>query len=290
MLTRGIYTALVTPFTQEGSIDKRAFSRLLSIQEDANISGIIVGGTTGESATLVEEELCTLIQESMQYRMPIIAGIGSANTAHSVSLAKRVSSYPIKALLVVMPYYNKPTQEGMFQHIESIVKVTDIPIILYNVPSRTVSSITPETVARLKESFPNQIIGIKEATQDMLVFTRLRSLCGEDFLLFTGDDATLYPSLTVGSSGAISVISNIIPKMSMRLMEFFDKQEYSTALDIHEQLQEYIRYIFIETNPIPIKYALWYKGYIENYLRLPLTPLSIEYRKGLEKYIDSIQE
>ena len=285
MLTQGIYTALVTPFTHDDEVDIEAFHRLLVSQQQSGITGIVIGGTTGESITLTDSELKLLLQEASSYSIPIIAGIGCACTAHSVKLARSLSLPSISAFLVVMPYYNKPTQEGIFRHIESIVRVTDTPLILYNVPHRTGVSILPQTVVKLRETFPHHIIGIKEATQDMLMFTRLRSLCGNDFLIFTGDDATLYPSLTVGSNGAISVISNIIPRVCMELFNAFQKEDYAIALHIHNSLQNYIRCLFIETNPIPIKYALSYLGIIKEYLRLPLTPLSLEYRGELEQCI-----
>ena len=290
MITQGIYTALVTPFTKMNTLDIEAFHRLITIQQQAGISGIVIGGTTGESVTLAESELELLLQESTSYKLPIIAGIGCADTAYSVILAKQCSLPNVNALLVFMPYYNKPTQEGMIEHIKAIVNVTDKPLILYNVPHRTGVSIAPETVAKLQELFPQQIIGIKEATQNMLLFTRLRSLCGSSFLIFTGDDATLYPSLTVGSDGGISVISNILPRTCMELFQSCATKDYAKAQEIHNSLQEYIELLFIESNPIPIKYALSFLGLIEEYLRLPLTPLSLEYRSALESCILAFKE
>lgn len=290
MLARGIYTALVSPFTKDNTLDIEAFHRLLTIQHKAGISGVVIGGTTGESVTLTQSELLLLLTESSSYPLPVIAGIGCANTAHSVMLAQQCSMPHVNALLVVMPYYNKPTQEGIIQHVEAIIKVTDTPLILYNVPHRTAVSIAPETVARLQESFPKQIIGIKEATQDITLFTRLRSLCGNEFLLFTGDDATIYPSLTVGADGAISVLSTILPKTCMELFHLTCSHDYTRALEIHTALQECSRLLFIESNPIPIKYALSYLGIIEGYLRLPLTPLSSQYRKALEQCISGLEE
>ncbi|MGL4722088.1 MAG: 4-hydroxy-tetrahydrodipicolinate synthase [Desulfovibrionaceae bacterium] len=276
MLTEGIYTALITPFTKDNIIDYKAYTTLVEHQIQNGIMGLVPCGTTGEASTLSTVEYESIVEITchlVKKRIPVIVGIGSNNTEYSILLTKIANTHPVDALLLVMPYYNKPSQEGIIAHVIAIAKQTDLPIILYNVPSRTGINLDITTIRELQKILSKQIIGIKEATQDIIRFSQLRMFCGDDFLIFSGDDASTYPALTVGANGAISVSSHILPKQMVELFSCWKKGDTQKAQEIHYALLEMNETLFIETNPMPVKRALYKMNYIDEIVRLPLVPL-----------------
>lgn len=285
---KGAYTALVTPF-KNGEIDEESLRALVEFQIAEGIDGIVPCGTTGESATLTHKEHKRVIEitiEAAGGRVPIIAGAGSNSTAETIELTKHAKDAGAAAVLLITPYYNKPTQEGLFQHFSRVAESVDIPQVVYNVPGRTCLNMLPETVARLSK-FSN-IVGIKEATADMEQSSWIKSLCGDDFDIISGDDATLFPLLTIGGSGVISVISNILPKEMSQLCKAYFDGDIDEARRIHYKLLPLAKILFCETNPIPIKEALHIMGKITEEVRLPLTRLAEESRVKLQEVMKNI--
>jgi dihydrodipicolinate synthase len=275
MLT-GSLVALITPMNRSGSVDWPALEQLVEYHIQAGTDALVVAGTTGESVTLSEDELFTLFDRTLEYcngRIPVIAGCGSNNTAHAKELAKQISKLGMTAGLSVTPYYNKPTQEGLYQHYAVIGEYSGLPQILYNVPGRTGCDLKPETVARLAGNFG--ICGVKEATGDLSRVAQLRELCGQDFALYSGDDATACEFMLKGGNGVISVTANIAANEMSRLCTYALSGNQCAALEIDERLRPLHQELFIESNPIPVKWAAARMGLI-NYadLRLPLTLLS----------------
>ena len=271
--------ALVTPMSAAGAVDYAAVDQLIEWHLESGTAALVVAGTTGESATLNHEEHAELIRHAARQaagRIPVVAGTGSNSTAQTIALSRAVADAGIAACLVVAPYYNKPTQDGMFRHFTAIAEAVDRPLILYNVPTRTAVDLAPETVARLA---PNPGIGgCKEATGEVARVARLRALCGEEFLLFSGDDATAREFMLAGGDGVISVTANVAPaKMAaMCAAALNGDAEEAARLDaslagLHEEL-------FAESNPIPAKWALNRMNRIEKGIRLPLTWLSEAHR------------
>jgi len=270
----GTMTALVTPF-RNGAIDEEAFRAHLDRQIDAGVDALIPAGTTGEAATLSFAEHKHLIEITVQHvagRVPVIAGTGSNNTAESIELTRSAKELGADAALLISPYYNKPTQEGIYLHYKAVAEAVHLPQIIYNVPGRTNSNIQPETVARLADIA--NIVGIKDATADMAQLTRTMMACGDRMTFFSGDDATAFPFMALGGSGVISVVSNIAPKTMHQLTEAMRSGNLDIARRAHFALQDLSDAMFVQANPMPVKAACSLLGWMENELRLPLTPLS----------------
>ena len=271
---RGSLVAIVTPF-KDGKIDEKAFRDLIEFQINNGTDGIVPCGTTGESATLSHEEhekIIGLTIEAVNGRVPVIAGTGSNNTSEAVRLTKHAKKAGANAALLITPYYNKPTQEGLYQHYRKVAEEVDIPVILYNVPGRTGVNMLPETVARLAEI--KNIVGIKEATGDLKQISDVISLCPKDFLLLSGDDFTVYPTLAIGGHGVISVVANVAPKDMADLCDAYFAGDMKKANELHYKLLPLNAVMFIETNPIPVKTALSLMGKVSSEMRLPLCDMS----------------
>ncbi len=283
---QGCGTALVTPFSRDGMIDVEALRRLVQFQLREGIDFLVPCGTTGETPTLEKEEYLGVIRVVMEEaggKVPIVAGVGSNNTRHVCELAKEVSALGVDALLSVAPYYNKPTQEGLYQHFKAIAEATELPVIVYNVPGRTSSNIEPATTARLSKL--SNITGIKEASGNIVQQMEVIRAVGSDFAILSGDDAFTFPLMALGGKGVISVASNEVPGSMSRLVRLLREGEYDEARKLNEQLLPLMQVNFIETSPIPVKAALAMMGMIEEIYRLPLVPMKPENRAKLEKVL-----
>ncbi|MCK5679661.1 4-hydroxy-tetrahydrodipicolinate synthase [bacterium] len=270
----GAMVAVVTPF-KDGVVDETALRELVEFQIDGGTDAIVPCGTTGESATLSHNEhhqVIDIVVDAVAGRVPVIAGTGSNNTAESIRLTQHAKDVGADGVLLITPYYNKPSQEGLYQHFKAIAESVDIPNILYNVPGRTSVDMLAETVGRLAE-LPN-VVGIKEATASMQRASEIVACCGEDFILLSGDDFTFFPQMCVGGHGVISVTANIAPSLISGIYDAFVGGEFSEAQRLHRHLQKLCATLFIETNPVPVKTAVAMMGKIEDELRLPLSPLT----------------
>ena len=271
---KGAFTALVTPFS-DGQIDTQALRDHVDFQIGKGIDGLVPCGTTGEASTLSHDEHIEVVRITVEHaagRVPVIAGSGSNSTAEALELTKRVKETGANACLMITPYYNKPTQEGLFQHFSTIAQKVDIPIILYNVPGRTGINMLPDTVARLA-AVPN-IVGLKDAAADLKQTSFTRQLVPDDFVILSGEDTLVYPLMAVGSSGVISVTSNILPGEMAEMCRRFLEGDMAGAAELHHRLLPMCDALFVETNPIPVKAALAMMGRMKNELRLPLVPIS----------------
>jgi len=271
---KGSLIPIVTPF-KEGKIDEEGFRDLIEFHITNGTDAIVPCGTTGESATLTHEEheqLIDLSIEAANHRIPVIAGTGSNSTAEAIKLTTYAKKTGADGALLITPYYNKPTQEGLYNHYKAIAEETDLPLILYNVPSRTGVNMLPETVARLSE-MPT-IVGIKEATGSLRQICDIIHLCGEKCSVFSGDDFTNYPILAVGGKGVISVTANIMPDKIAAMYDAFESGNFDKSRELHYQLLELHNSLFLETNPIPVKTALSLMGKISPEMRPPLSPMS----------------
>lgn len=275
-LLQGSIVALVTPMNNHGEVDFENLKQLVEYHVQAGTNAIVSVGTTGESATLSIEENVKVILKTVEFaagRIPVIAGTGANATSEAVTMTKLLNNSGIVGCLSVVPYYNKPTQEGMYQHFKAIAECTDIPQILYNVPGRTGSDLLPETVGRLS-TIPN-IIGIKEATGDISRVQKIKQLAGKDFFVFSGDDASCLEAMKLGAEGVISVTSNVAPKAMAEMCRLARQGHFSEAETINQRLMPLHKNLFIESNPIPVKWACYKLGLIADpTLRLPLTLLS----------------
>ncbi len=274
-MIQGSIVALVTPMKRDGSLDDESLSRLIEFHIAQGTDAIVAVGTTGESATLDEEEHCRVIRfvvDRVAGRIPVIAGTGANSTTEAINLTARAKDAGADACLLVTPYYNKPTQEGLYRHYKAVAEAVDIPQILYNVPGRTACDMLPLTVARLAR-IPN-IVGIKEATGNLDRATEIMRLCGPDFLLYSGDDATACEFCLLGGKGVISVTANVAPKLMHEMCVAAIAGDAETARAIDGKLNALHRDLFIESNPIPVKWAVHELGLIDSGIRLPLTWLS----------------
>jgi len=279
----GSMIPIVTPF-KDGEIDKQGFLGLIEFHLTSGSDGIIPCGTTGESATLTHkehEQLINISVEAVNHRVPVIAGTGSNSTDEAITLTACAQKAGADGALLITPYYNKPTQEGLYQHYRAIALETDLPLILYNVPGRTGVNMLPETVARLAE-LPS-IVGIKEASGSLRQICDIIHLCGENCRVFSGDDFVNYPLLAVGGMGVISVTANIVPAKVAAMWDAFASEDYSAALSLHYELLALHDAMFIETNPIPVKTALGLMGKITPEMRLPLTAMAQDNLGKLKK-------
>jgi 4-hydroxy-tetrahydrodipicolinate synthase len=271
-MLKGSIVALVTPFKSNGEIDEEKFRFLINWHIQNNTDAILVCGTTGESATLSHPEHRKLIKiavEEVNKRVPLVAGCGSNSTQEALELTEHAKKVGADYALIITPYYNKPTQEGLYVHYKKIADAVNIPIIVYNVPSRTGCNILPETVARLYQDCKN-IIGIKEASGSLDQITKIMAKVDNEFVLLSGSDEITLPILSVGGRGVISVVANIMPKEVHDLVEEFLKGNLEEAKKNQIYLYDLVKALFIETNPIPVKTTLGLMGLIEPNLRLPL--------------------
>jgi 4-hydroxy-tetrahydrodipicolinate synthase len=274
-MLRGSITALMTPFAN-GVVDEKAFSAFVDWQIAQGSHGLVPVGTTGESPTVSHEEHRRVVEicvEVTNKRVPVVAGAGSNSTAEAVSLARYAEEVGADAILTVVPYYNKPSQEGLFQHFSAIAASTGLPVVLYSVPGRTVVDIAVDTIARLRDAHAN-IIGIKDATADMGKASLTRAKLGEDFILLSGEDMTALGFNAHGGTGCISVTANVAPKLCAQMQEATLAGDYAAALKIQDKLTPLHKALFIEPNPTGTKYAAERLGLSKNELRLPLVPVS----------------
>lgn len=271
---RGSFTALVTPF-RDGAVDEKALCELVDWQIEEGIHGLVPVGTTGESPTLSHEEHKRVVELTVQQaagRVPVIAGAGSNNTIEAVDLARHAEKAGADAVLVVTPYYNKPGQEGLYQHYKAINDAIGIPIIIYNIPPRSVIDMSVETMARLFEL--ENIAGVKDATANLARVSMQRQAMGPGFNQLSGEDATALGFMAHGGDGCISVASNVAPKLCSQLMDACLAGEYGKALELQDRLFPLFQALFVETNPSPTKYALSVLGKIADEARLPMVPVT----------------
>jgi 4-hydroxy-tetrahydrodipicolinate synthase len=267
----GAFTALVTPFTSTDAIDEKAYKKLIDWQIAEGIHGLVPCGTTGESPTLTEEEHYKVVDicvQTVDKRVPVIAGAGSNSTREAVNMTKHAAKVGADAVLVVTPYYNKPTNKGIYLHYKAISESANIPIILYNIAGRTGKNIEPDLMAKLAGI--KNIIGVKEASGNLEQMKKIRELCPKDFLLISGDDALTLPILSMDGVGIISVASNIVPKDVSDLVNTYNKGDKAKAQAINAKLLQLVEALFIETNPIPVKTAASLMGLCSAAMRLPM--------------------
>jgi 4-hydroxy-tetrahydrodipicolinate synthase len=278
----GTYTAIVTPF-KSGKIDDAALERLIEFQIKGGVDGIVPAGTTGESSTLGYQENIDVIARAVKFargKIKVIAGTGANATSEATYLTRAAEEAGADASLQVAPYYNRPTQEGLYQHFKTIAGVTSLPIVLYNIPGRCGVEIAIDTVKRLKESCKN-IVAIKESGGNCDRVSQLRAALGHDFVILSGDDSLTLPFMAVGAEGVISVASNIIPREISQMVKLFRSGKPAAALRIHEKYFPLIKDLFIETNPIPVKAALAMMKYIAEEYRLPMVPMNSQNHNAL---------
>lgn len=283
MLFRGVATALVTPFSDDGTrVDFEAFKKLIDNQIENGVSALVFLGTTGEPATMSQDECDEVIKFAVDYvnhRVPVIAGAGSNNTCVATQKSRRYEEFGVDGLLHVTPYYNKSTQSGLVAHFTQIANSTRLPIILYNVPGRTGVNLSPTTLKTLSK-IPN-IVAVKEASGNIEQITEIIRICGDDLTVYSGDDGLTYSILALGGAGVISVASNVVPKQMHDLCETYFAGDINKSRDIQLALLPLIKSLFIEVNPIPAKTALAHLGKMSSTLRLPLTQMSDENKQKL---------
>ncbi|MEY3218694.1 MAG: hypothetical protein RIT27_51 [Pseudomonadota bacterium] len=285
---QGSIPALVTPMHPDGSLDESALRQLVDFHIEQQTDALVVVGTTGESATLDEQEHCKVIRISVDRaagRIPIIAGTGANSTSEAIELSQCAKNAGAKASLSVTPYYNKPTQEGLYQHFKTIAEAVDLPIILYNVPGRTGCDLQPATVEQLSK-IPN-IIGLKDATGDLGRVRDHRRRCGEKFLLFSGNDDTGLDFILLGGQGIISVTANVAPKAMHNMVTLALNGQRAEAESIDNTLIGLHKHLFVEPNPIPVKWAVQRLGLIKAGIRLPLVPLDVAHQTTVEQAMRS---
>lgn len=283
---KGVFTALVTPFEQDGSIDERRLRELVEAQIKGGVAGLVPVGTTGESPTVDHRENIEIIRiviEQANGRVPVIAGTGSNSTQEAIEMTARAKELGADASLQVAPYYNKPSQEGFYRHFTAIADAVDLPMIVYNIPGRTGKNIENETMLRLA-GHPN-IVGVKEASGNFTQVMELIERKPASFSLLSGDDNLLLPITALGGDGVISVASNLVPEMMVELTNECLAGNMANARALHYRLLPLFRVLFIETNPIPIKYALSLKGILKEVYRLPLCPLSDPQKRQVERVV-----
>lgn len=276
--------AIVTPF-KDDRVDDAAYRKLIDLHIKSGTSAIVPCGTTGESATLNYEEHDHVIEMTVEYvnrRVPVIAGTGSNSTREAVMLTRHAEKAGADASLQVSPYYNRPTQKGLYEHFKEIADSVEIPIILYNIAGRTGVNIEPETMARLAKDCKN-IVGVKEASGSLEQMSRIRQLCGTGFDLISGDDALTLPVMSIGGTGIISVVGNIVPKDVADMVSAFEKGNIAEAQRLHYKLLPLTKVMFIETNPIPVKTAMGLLGLCGSDMRLPMCEMMPENKERLVK-------
>ena len=278
----GCLTALITPF-RDGAIDTKALADLVEAQIAAGVNGLVPCGSTGESATMSHEEHLTVVREVVRVarkRVPVIAGTGSNATAEAIRLTRGAEELGADAALLISPYYNKPTQDGIVRHYAAIAEATRLPLIAYNIQGRTASNITAETMARLAR-IP-RVVGVKEASGSMAQVLEILHACGPDFAVWSGDDVVTLPLMAAGGAGVISVTSNVAPAQMVELSDAMRAGDLPRARRANARLMPLFRDLFLEVNPIPVKTALAIMGRCSDELRLPLTPMTPKNRAVLE--------
>jgi 4-hydroxy-tetrahydrodipicolinate synthase len=282
-MLKGSIVALVTPFS-DGAVNEKALSELIEWHISEGTNGIVPCGTTGESATLTYEEHYRVIKSTIEIvnkRVPVIAGTGANSTDETITMTQEAGKLGADAALLVAPYYNKPTQEGLYRHYRAVAEAVDLPLILYNVPGRTAVNILPQTVARLAGI--ENIAAIKEASGDMKQVSEVMRLCGDSITVLSGDDFTTFPLLALGGRGVISVTANVMPGMVSQMCASYEKGLYDDARQLHFKLEPLNAAMFLETNPIPVKTALSMMGRIGGELRLPLCEMSEANKNSLRE-------
>ncbi len=284
----GSMVALVTPMHADGTLDEKSLQQLVEFHVENGTDAIIAVGTTGESATLDHEEHCLVIHQVVEFsagRIPVIAGTGANSTTEAIDLTRCAMEAGADACLLVTPYYNKPTQEGLYQHFRAVAEAVPVPQILYNVPGRTACDMLPETIERL--SLISNIIGIKEATGDLERGREILRRCGDKLDLYSGDDSTAMELILQGAKGDISVTANVAPRAMHKMCKAALAGDRSGAEALNQPLEDLHRDLFVESNPIPVKWALHEMGLVSSGIRLPLTPLADNYhdtvRRALRK-------
>ncbi len=273
----GAFTAIVTPFTASGDVDEVRLRELVEAQIKGCVDGLVPCGTTGESPTLSHEEHNHVIELTVKFaakRCPVIAGTGSNSTEEAIFMTRFAKQAGADASLQVAPYYNKPTQAGLYAHFRAIAEAVDLPMILYNIPGRCGVDISNETIARLRRDCPRHVVGLKEATGNVDRVSQLRLLVDRDFSILSGDDALTLPMMAIGAQGVISVASNVMPREVTDLVHAALKGDFERAGRIHGKLYPLFKDLFIETNPGPVKAALALLGQLEEKYRLPMVPIS----------------
>jgi 4-hydroxy-tetrahydrodipicolinate synthase len=284
----GSIVALATPMHDSGDIDWENLDRLIEFHIKEGTDSIVAVGTTGESATLNTKEHCTVMDrviKTVAGRIPVIAGTGANSTSEAIELTQEAKNLGADACLLVTPYYNKPTQEGLYRHHEAIAKAVDLGQVLYNVPGRTAVDMLPETIARIAEI--DQVIGVKEATGDLVRAQQVIDLVGNKIAVYSGDDETAYKMMLMGGHGNISVTANVLPKKMAELCRLSLAGKTEEAEALNAELMAMHNVMFLESNPIPVKWALHQMGRMTAGIRLPLTPLAEQYRNNLQEVLAS---
>jgi 4-hydroxy-tetrahydrodipicolinate synthase len=276
-MLRGSYVALITPF-KNNEIDYNALEKLIDFHLKNGTDGILLCGTTGESPSLAGDEKERLVRFALKKidgRIPVMLGTGTNNVSHTIAATMRAQEWGVDSALVITPYYNKPTQKGLYLHFKAVAENTDIPIVIYNVPGRTGVNITSETTLKLAHEFKN-IVAIKEASGDLIQLSEILKDAPSGFAVLSGEDALNFPILCCGASGVISVTANIVPRKVHELVDFVEKGKYVKAKNLHLELLELNGAMFYETNPIPVKESLHFMGMIEQKFRLPMCEMQEE--------------
>lgn len=284
---QGSMVALATPMSASSEIDEKALARLIEFHIENGTDALVPAGTTGESATLVTDEHVEYLRTVVRLvrgRVPVIAGTGSNATAQTLNLTRQAAKLGVDACLLVVPYYNKPPQEGLYQHFRTVAEAVSVPLILYNVPSRTSCDLLPETVARLSQV--SNIVGIKEASGDVGRVRELRSRCGGRFGLYSGDDSTAMEFVLAGGDGVVSVTANVAPGPMHEMIAAARDGDRTRAESLDAGLRPLHEALFVETNPIPVKWALGEMGLIEGGIRLPLVPLAGSYQPAVRAALE----
>jgi 4-hydroxy-tetrahydrodipicolinate synthase len=289
MLFRGCGTALVTPFRKDGSLDESTFRVLVKRQIDEGINFLVPCGTTGESPTLTRKEHLRVVEitlEEAKGRVPVLAGAGGYNTAEVIELAKELKSLGADGILSVTPYYNKPTQEGLYQHFKAIVSAAKLPLVVYSVQSRTAVNVEPATLKRLAEI--EYIVGVKEASGNIGQMASVVNQVPPDFAVLSGDDSITIPLIALGGHGIISVVSNEIPKQMTELTQYALANNFKAAREVQRKYLALMEINFVEANPIPVKAALGLMGLLEPVWRLPMCPPSPASKDKIEKVLETL--
>ena len=285
----GSMVALITPMYENGDVDFSALEKLVNFHIEAGTRAIVSVGTTGESATLNHDEHIEVMKKTIEYsngRIPVVAGTGANSTSEAIELTRAAKDINANACLLVTPYYNKPTQEGLYQHYKKIAESVEIDQILYNVPGRTGVDMSAYTVSRLADI--SNIIGVKDATGDLNVAKSLIDKCPESFILLSGDDGTAIDFILMGGHGGISVTANVVPKLLSTAYDLAIRGNADKAKEIDLEISNLHSHLFIESNPIPVKWAMYKMGFCENGIRLPLTKLSLETQLIIENDLESL--
>ncbi|MGC8487383.1 MAG: 2,4-dihydroxyhept-2-ene-1,7-dioic acid aldolase [Clostridia bacterium] len=285
---RGSIVPVVSPFDDENQLDTPVLRRLIDWLISEGSHGVSVGGTTGEPAALSIKERRLLMETAMDQvggRVPVLLGSGSTNFEETMELTHYAAELGADAALVIVPYYNRPSQEGLFQHFYTVAhSVPDLPIVIYNIPGRTATNMEPATMLRLRKAAPN-IVGVKEANRDFEQVSNVLATVGRDFLVYSGIEALCYPMLAVGGAGHVCATGNILPRKVADLYNFVRDGRYQDAINLHYELLAINQALFWETNPAPLKSALGMMGKIRPHLRLPLSPITEQHRQGLEQLL-----